>query len=119
MSDWRPIETAPSDSLSFIGRVLLKRETVHVDDETGERHTNVRYVQVGKLMPGGWSLALDGVRGLTGGSALLHLHPPTHWMPLPDTPEREDGDGPRERPPHPADWAAFNEYMAEREDDGE
>lgn len=70
---WRPIESAPKDGTEIL--VL------------GPAHPNDIYYAVAAFVDGRW---YDNPEDVAEG---WELHPPTHWLPLPQAPTSDSGEG--------------------------
>ena len=91
---WRPIETAPKDGTHILA-------WFH-DDDPMRAH-------LGEHQSGHSLAAWTDHNG--GGWMSNRLGEATHWMPLPPPPSAE-----KEKPPHPADWAAYHEWLEAHEE---
>lgn len=84
-TNWQPISTLKIEGRHWFDKVLLAHFWQAHDEESGPPTTwHCGWVQVAGLLPGGWSLDMRGLDGVSGGHALLKLlQNATHWSPLP------------------------------------
>ena len=77
MSKWQPIETAPKDGTVVLGYGITDGE---VSGPSSEKTIEPMH-----------HLGPSGEWGITGGDYYIVWIRPTHWMPLPEPPENENG----------------------------
>ena len=82
---WQPIEMAPKDGQAVLGYVIGADWDVGEDCSSPRHETRPFVTEVYWEKHGGWVCSVD-----------FHMAvdvTPTHWMPLPKPPEKEDSHG--------------------------
>jgi hypothetical protein len=77
MSEWQPIETAPTEWEPVLVWAISEDEWEDAADEEREPKPSVLVARHSSIQPGRWWLC---------GGSLCSVYEPTHWMPLPEAP---------------------------------